>query len=739
MFWSISLAWGLFYNGKGKPVSLKEGQRFLSKSNLTQIEFDFFGEKKTIDAPVVKDHKGIITNQFREYIWTMAKSWVLNDKKFRQRTAFLKEWEIVDNWWIIGCTQKLVELNKKKYNEIDLLLLKEFIDWKRSLETYEQEWVEWDISVGHPYKIKLPWQTLELPGMYTPFLREQAIDISSDFYRSFKTKNFPATLQTRQIDSIKRMWDATAIALPRWSWKSYMMWSCAVNDVMWINLTWDVKSVWFISSDQAALHSSVKAINKYIKSLEHKSAKGEYLFRRGSDDKLSYYLPYKSHTKWIKYRLAWELVTGLAKGNYLTGENLSSVYLDESNKIDKSVYDETVDLVTSRRARLVMGSSVYEHAPKDHWFYDVLTDYEIEYSTKPDINTQIEEFAVKHNIKKMLWGDGKDPDLVWLFRLREERALDCGNVWIRYSSSEVQRHDNELYRRKAEEKRKRNYRWRYCNHFCVYPDDDKIFSYDTAIKKLVESEKEKDDRIEDYIIYDTYFMVRDPAFLSNDSALLICGFRLGKLDILDELILQWNPTEQIDKIRYLENQLLKLWTVVKVVDAKGVWDTVLHICRMVWMKRDRRIKNDWQSKKLVIPKWTKEVRVSKNYTVQYLQENLEEWLINFDIKLEETFRQFDHFKKKETKSWNVRYSGKSGTNRQDDFVSCVLMVNLICFEVMWYKKISAKMMIAESRTARYDTIQMYEERQRLALKSKQQQDFMTQYNKYQNFISKGHY
>lgn len=96
------------------------------------------------------------------------------------------------------------------------------------------------------------------------------------------------------------------------------------------------------------------------------------------------------------------MVTGLAKGNYLTGENLSTVYLDESNRIPKEVYDETVDLVTSRRARLVMGSSVYEHAPKDHRFYNVLTDYEIEYSTKPDINTQLETFAKKHDIKKML-------------------------------------------------------------------------------------------------------------------------------------------------------------------------------------------------------------------------------------------------------------------------------------------------------------------------------------------------
>lgn len=738
MFWAISIAWGLFYNGKGKPISLKEGQKFLSKSKLTPIEFDFFGEVRTIDAPVVKEHDGIITNDFRHYLGTMSKSWVLNDKKFRQWTAFLKWREIVNNKWVIWCVTKQAEKNKKKYNEIDLLLLKEFIDGKWSLETYEQEWVEWPISIGHPYEIELPWMKIEIPGMYTPFLRTQAIDISSDFYRKFKTDDFPATLQTWQIDMAKRLWDVTAFAMPRWSWKSYFMGSSAVNDVMWVNLTWDVKSVWFISSDQAALHSSVKAINKYIKSLEHKSAKGEYLFRRGSDDVLKYYLPYKSHWGSIKYRQVWEIVTGLARGNYLTGENLTSVYIDECNKInDVSIYNETVDLVTSRRARLIMWSSVYEHAPKDHWFYNVLTDYEIEYSTKPDINTQIEEFAIKHDIKKLLWDEKNEPDLVGLYRLREEWALDCGNVWIRYSSSEVQRHDNELYRRKSDEKRKRNYRWWYCNNFCVYPDEDKIFSYDTAIKKIVSSNKEIKEweaRVGDYEIYDTYFMVWDPAFWCNISALLLCAFKNWKLDILDEVELEWDPTQQIDKIRFIENKLLNLGKVIKIIDSKGIGSTVLHICKMSGMKFDWMVENDWQSKKWTQVKGTKIIRVKKNDTVQLLQEHLEEGLINFDINLEETFKQFDHFKKKE-KSWTkaTYYSGKSGTKKQDDFISCILMVNLICFEVMWYKKISAARMIRESRWARKDTIEMHEERQRQARDSKMRKDFMEQHRKYKAF------
>ena len=681
-WWAVNSIWdNLFYDWVGKPYSVKDWEKFLASRTFTEVTLVIFWEERKVKAPIVEEYDNIVTRQFREYVWYLTKTLEMEDDRFRERFSFLEHYDIVEQNKVVWVIPKKAEEAKRKHNEIDMLLAKEFIDGKFNIGTYQLEWSERDYPIGADYEIEILWKKVTLFGMYTPALRETSCDPSTWFYRNYSTNIFPAFDQSRQIDLNKRIWQHTLFTCPRWSGKSRAMSRWAVDACMSYHLSKKVSTVWFISYSDEALGECRQHMNEYCWELIRKT---NYLFKwKDWQSRLCFYMP---HIEWGKqeYKLYGQVMLATAWwSSYLTWQNCRWIFLDEANRISEQVYHETMQQVSSRWSRLVAWSTIYKYSEKNHWFYKKLIEYEIEYANRININTQIETFRKDNNVIELI----EKKDIIWLLWLREQLQLDMGNVWVRYQRSDIQVLQSPLKVSLSEEERKTDPVGWHCQNFWCFPSETKVLDYSWLIKGLNNNNWL-------WIKYKSctlYFIVRDPAFVFNESAVLIAWYKDWELHILDEKVIKWEPEEHILSIVELEQKIKKqwpMWCIVEtIVDWTGIGDLVEHIARKMWYRFTWKVLNNGQSKKVTQDKDNRSVvKVKKEMSVDYLRDSLHERIITFDISLTETFKQLDNFKKKKHASWSVKYTWKSGSKKNDDFVACLMMLNVVCFHVKWLKR-----------------------------------------------------
>lgn len=426
----------------------------------------------------------IINDDVEDFVFDAVGQWLIIDDRTQMfRRQFLQRYDAVTDGTRLTFVQKQVKdidalasatLKKWDYEILDekymqYVAKKEFLDGKFVLEPIQIKGKE--ITIGQTF----PFSDTKIHWVYASQMRRMAFEWTSFFKKSWRA------LQKIQYEVIKMLWWVTAIVMPRRAWKTWVIWEI-MKEEMFRSRHRDDKPIRIIYV--GINKKKNKTVKDYILWYsKHFTQEWWFVWDEGNQR-----LTLVEHSKSKKYYKKWDAdlierahidFVGAKDDSPGVGDYADLIVIDECERIPKEIFDDLYALVTNEYARMVLISTLNQHAKKT-WFYDKLIQWEKAESSRKrdwmDIESFIDHMWEKYwlskyeTLEQMLADDNLDLDEVRLEMMRARRI-----VWIRYSWWEVERWSDKEKKEMAKSLMEENYQKYLAEFEWVFPEEHMVF------------------------------------------------------------------------------------------------------------------------------------------------------------------------------------------------------------------------------------------------------------------------
>lgn len=527
-------------------------------------------------------------------------------------------------------------------------------------------------QVGQDYKIEVEelGRKITIKDNYTAALRYNMFHRSLEEWNAnprYKLHQRNTLLQWWQTDAEKRMARRTVMLLPRRSWKTLLVTSEILKELLNINYKSATRprTVLFISKDFDAVDQVMDYVNGLLKEFDwmkdmfHYDSTKHVLSLRTFDDRWKVVV--MSQCKF--YSALWNLPW--------VWDAADAVFFDEAMYIPTYVKDNLMKIVTNEWARLLVVSTFYDE-DEDwgqrlyYWPVELCNKFEKESSKIVDIDRHIiklrSEYETTGNMPDECAGlryTIDDVDVIIHKDIAKEELADKPDSYMR-----------QLYCRMAEKKGVLNYKpyilpveyhnephpmyvmWRWSEQTVIKPQ----------FKRIVTA--------------------YDPAQTWDISAFLATGYdeARNKIVVLKEWQLNFKDKSSfIPQADLIKEALAEMWRfncpILKTIDSTHQavvdvmwWQRIFFQYLYFWV--------GWDS----VKKWVRpsEERVPKKLMVEAAQTLFDNWMVEiWDNDCKQLIEQLDDFVEfKNAYTNKSKYEWQSG---HDDFVACLLM----CLWTYW--------------------------------------------------------
>jgi hypothetical protein len=542
--------------------------KLIDKTKIQKMDVRIFGDVYKINLPMMDStiEAEECTNKFLDYIMFKAEVGFISDKIYQSLLSIVK-------WYVVYATKdgvvyfdrKLEDKLKQQTPEqakatedkyIVTTVMKEWLDWYYRFKEYQLTQTD-TVPIGHEYKITVDGNSYwTMYWAYTPSLRWAMFAEKHDFNLGNKT------LMTRQYEIIRKLGWMNYICAPRRAGKTWMCAFLAVREIIRQGMSRQesgrpIRVLYIWLTDQKN-----KAARDYILNMSKKYRASKMFTWRWEDQRLSF-LDQEGNALWV--------VDFISAKSYeaWVGEYADLILIDEAARIKEEVYSAILPIVTNEGSRLICVSTL-DWRTKKNWFYKELIKSERIELTRQDIDSYILETRKKYRLEQI----SSQAELVArpLYDYKFNVMVDRKEVGLRFTIDDIE-YISELQKKISKDKLK-EYPSRYLAElYGIFPDEWKIFPYETCLKER----KRVDEVVFDYIV-----MAYDPAVKQDIWAVMVMGYsrQLSKLVLIDERempretysnhpdIIQQMKSEYVYKL--IDRNINKIYLVADITGNYGL-------------------------------------------------------------------------------------------------------------------------------------------------------------------------
>lgn len=663
------------------------------------IELKVFWLDFKFPLPTPKDPKKckVINDDVEDFIFDAVWQWlILDDRTQMFRRQFLGRFDAVTDGQRLMFVQKEVteasqlnDVTMKKWDYeyldqeyMEVVAKKEFLDGKFVLEPIKIRGQE--ITIGQTFKLN--WTSVH--WVYASQMRRMAFEWTSFFKKSWRA------LQKIQYEVIKMLWWVTAIVMPRRAGKTWVIWEI-MKEEMFRSRHRDNKPIRIIYV--GINKKKNKTVKDYILWYSKHFTQEWWFVWDESNQRLTlveHNSPKKYYKKWdsdVIERAHIDFV-GARDESPGVGDYADLIVIDECERIPKEVFDDLYALVTNEYARMVLISTLNQHAKKT-WFYDKLIQWEKEEAKRnrewKDINEFINTMRDKYwlskyeSIEDMLADDNLDLDEMRLDMMRERKI-----VWIRYSWWQVERRSEKEKKSMAESLMQENYQKYLAEWEWVFPEEHMVFDSKQAVVEHVSLIKKYPWILFSYDVADEWSDNKTITTRTVDMDPESPNYR--KVLQLAEKELEWDTKRQVPQVNtYVREQLVQ-WTdepqknnYFFIYDGRWVGTNMDTLLKAVWIKINAIYYSTmwWYFDQ---DRHSNKHNVWKSWIVGEVQDLFSVHMVRISDACQISLGEMETFQATKSDRWYVSYEA-SWTN-QDWFVNSMLMAIYFILEVKNMRK-----------------------------------------------------
>ncbi len=659
--------------------------------NYLKQNIQVYGRWRDIDLPMFKSKtkKDVdVTQDFLEYLAWQARYKMLTDKAYWIRQSILKYYSVYKRWGYVGFIKNSKPIStQEKYEWKDmawLIMTKELLDWDIRIEPYKlnYQWTEKDIKIWHNYELDLFNKKVYIPGNYTNSLRQAMFKDNVNIKRPDIKMTW--LLQAWQYDVILNLWRVTSFVAPRRWGKTFLLAFLALKEI--IKNKYSIQSqfrpttVLYLWLTSIKNYSVVQYIKKMVKQMglwwklmfDWNPTLKAYEFKTGKD-------------------LLWSIkFISINDDDPGIWDYADCIIVDEAHKVPRPIVEWLMPIVQNEGAKLICASTLYPDLPKN-WFYDLVVQWE---TSVFNIEKEIENTYNRYEdlFKKIYHWKQTEDDMVEYNKVVEEWVNKVDYVWKRYTYDDIEYIPERRKEKTKKEEYEKNPRKFLISYYSRFPDEWKVFDYETALK--IESEVKA-------APYKYIILWYDPALTKDYSAIVVMWYNpyQKKLALLEEHSLKktWRYEDQYEEIvkireqsqKYIYEEWRKNASTFFVID--WTQKATPEIFEMKWFRIDCKVAyHAWRNINTKTDiRW--EHAVPKKYLIELFSEMLDNRKVWINKELTKTINEMWSFKMKLMASWYVKYEAESwhnddeGNKINDDFVNATLLANYFACNVLGLK------------------------------------------------------
>jgi len=644
-----------------------------------------------------------ITEKLNDYLVKNANWKIISDTILWVWQAVLKKYNVMewmyfkevfvsgeDNWSSNLSWSK--PLNKEA--QAMVVLMKEELDWYYMRDDYKLKVKMSGITEEVNFNLKSDIEVEAGESQAQQIWKNWKLIIKDNYTNALRQIIFSTPdwdhplLQRRQYDLIKRAGHQTVFTCCRRSWKTMLMAFLILRAMFKHNPKRKYRpiSVLYISLTYSHIEQVLYYIRKMINSfweiweqIFHYDSKYNILSFRQWKDTLAVcnFLSAQWEDPWV-----W----------YFADE----VFIDEAHLISKEIRDWVSPIVTHEWARLRVASTMYEKIRK-WWFYELLTEYEKHSQLVRDVDRDVMDMyeetgrrqtqqAGQYQTQSESESESESESSSKSQQSSTQQTTKFKQIkdkfkyaWLRYDIDQVEDWVIPVDRKESIKSIYSKTPQRYLTElYCRFPDEWKIFKYETSITK-------KESLLNYH--YDKIVIAYDPALRWDKSALVVAWYcsDTKKIHIIDEYTLNkadnnsFKPQiEQIKKI--IENARKINPKIFFVQDSTWTQRSIIDLLNSENIYPDLTISYHWWDKVTENDTATSpEHKVPKKNLVAITKILFDNDKLILSMELTNLIKQLDSFYEIVRDNWSVVYAGQW---ENDDHVNALMMANYFLYEYL---------------------------------------------------------